>query len=141
MDANDVPSVFAHGDADGVVPYDCNGFQNNPSFDQLCGGGALINNFQGLNLTSDLLTFPGDNHCPWDSDGSKMNQVINFVSDFVYQNIDCEDQNSKLNDFITMKNDIISQYDLLGRNIKDNYNGIIFSVYKNGNVTKRYVVK
>ena len=141
VDANDVPSVFAHGDADGVVPYDCNGFQNNPSFDQLCGGGALINNFQFSGITSDLLTFPGDNHCPWDSDGSKMNQVINFVSDFVYQNIECEDQNSKLDDFITINGDIISQYDMLGRTIEDNYNGIIFSVYKNGNVTKKYVVK
>ena len=70
-----------------------------------------------------------------------MNQVINFVSDFVYQNIECEDQNSKLDDFITINGDIISQYDMLGRTIEDNYNGIIFSVYKNGNVTKKYVVK
>ena len=29
VDELDVPSVFCHGDADGVVPYDCNGFQNN----------------------------------------------------------------------------------------------------------------
>ena len=37
VDSNDIPSIFAHGDNDGVVPYDCNGFQNNPSYDQLCG--------------------------------------------------------------------------------------------------------
>ena len=87
---------------------------------------CINNNFQLSGITSDLLTFPGDNHCPWDSDGSKMNQVINFASDFVYQNIECEDQNSKLDDFITINGDIISQYDMLGRTIEDNYNGIIF---------------
>ena len=28
VDQNDVPTVFCHGDSDGVVPYNCNGFQN-----------------------------------------------------------------------------------------------------------------
>ena len=65
LDANDVPSVFCHGDNDNVVPYDCNGFQNNPIYDQLCGGGALYPDALSLNLNTDLLTFPNDDHCPW----------------------------------------------------------------------------
>ena len=67
-----------------VVPFDCNGFQNNPSFDQLCGGGALINDFQNMGLISDLLTFPNDGHCPWSTDSSKMNEVIDFLVPFLY---------------------------------------------------------
>lgn len=140
VDINDIPAVFAHGDNDGVVPYNCNGFQNNPSFDQLCGGGALINDFQNMGVTSDLLTFPGDNHCPWDGDDNKMDQVISFVSDFVFQNIDC-DQNSKLDDFDTSKGFLISQVDLLGRPVNFDYSGIIFSVYSNGVVNKKYIIK
>ena len=67
IDMDDVPSVFCHGDADVVVPYDCNGFQNNPNYDQLCGGGSLYPEFSSFNLETNLLTFPGDGHCPWES--------------------------------------------------------------------------
>ncbi|MBJ04545.1 MAG: hypothetical protein CMP65_01410 [Flavobacteriales bacterium] len=89
VDQNDVPSVFCHGDADGVVPYDCNGFQNNPSYDQLCGGGALFPEFQSLGINTDLKTFEGDGHCPWDSNSSKKDEMIAFVSEFIYNNLDC----------------------------------------------------
>jgi len=140
VDINDIPAVFAHGDSDGVVPYNCNGFQNNPSFDQLCGGGALINDFQNMGVTSDLLTFPGDNHCPWDGDANKKDQVISFVSDFVYQNIDC-DQQSKLEDFEASNSYLMSQFDLLGRPVNLDYSGISFSVYSNGMVKKKYIIK
>ena len=139
VDSNDIPSIFAHGDNDGVVPYDCNGFQNNPSYDQLCGGGALINNFQNSGITSDLLTFPGDNHCPWDSDGNKMNQVISFVSDFVYQNIDC-DQNSEIENLDLVNSEVIYEFDLLGRQVNNVSSGIKFSVYSNGKVEKKYII-
>ena len=96
VNQDDIPAVFCHGDADGTVPYDCNGFQNNPSFDQLCGGGSLNPQFQTLGLDSDLLTFPNDDHCPWSSNSSKMVQVINFVSDFVYERINCDNSSSVL---------------------------------------------
>ena len=139
VDSNDIPSIFAHGDNDGVVPYDCNGFQNNPSYDQLCGGGALINNFQNAGIPSDLLTFPGDNHCPWDADSNKMSQVISFVSDFVYQNIDC-DQNTGLEDIDFFNGDIMYEFDLLGRKVNNDSSGIIFSVYSNGKVEKKYII-
>ncbi len=93
-----------------------------------------------MGITSDLLTFPGDNHCPWDGDANKKAQVISFVSDFVYQNIDC-DQESKLEDFDTSNSYLISQFDLLGRPVNFDYSGIIFSVYSNGTVNKKYIIK
>ena len=124
IDLNDIPSVFAHGDNDGVVPYDCNGFQNNPSYDQLCGGGALINDFQNMGIAAELLTFPGDDHCPWSINNTKMDQVISFVSDFVYENIDC-DQTSKVEEIRLQNEEYIYQTDLLGRKIEQGKNGMV----------------
>ena len=37
-----------------------------------------------------LLSFGYDDHCPWDFSSSKMDDVIDFVSEFLYQNINCE---------------------------------------------------
>ena len=139
VDLNDIPSVFAHGDNDNVVPYNCNGFQNNPSYDQLCGGGALINNFQDLGITTDLLTFPGDGHCPWDASTSKMNQVISLVSDFVYQNIDCEESTSLVEDR-TEPTNLIYQTNLLGQILTNQSSGFIFSIYENGTIDKKYIL-
>jgi len=138
VDASDVPSVFCHGDADGVVPYDCNGFQNNPIYDQLCGGGALYPEFQSIGLTTDLLTFPNDDHCPWDASTSKMNQVIEFVSDFIYQNIDCSLNNVEQSNIINQKE--IYKLDILGRPVSTQ-KGFVFTVYQDGSVKKEYTYK
>ena len=140
VDSDDIPTVFAHGDNDGVVPYDCNGFQNNPSYDQLCGGGALINNFQSMGINSDLLTFPGDGHCPWDASSSKMNQVISLISDFVYQNLDCQ-ESVTLFEETSSCNKLIHQTNLLGQSTSNQSSGFIFSIYDNGKIEKKYILK
>ncbi len=137
---NDIPVVFCHGDADNTVPYDCNGFQNNPSFDQLCGGGALNPQFQSLGLDSDLLTFPNDSHCPWSSNSAKMDQVINFVSDFVYERISCDNSSSFLEKQLNNPT-LIYQTNLLGGVIDSNTKGFVFSVYENGKVEKNFLLK
>ena len=136
LDANDVPSVFCHGDSDNVVPYDCNGFQNNPSYDQLCGGGALYPDALSLNLNTDLLTFPNDDHCPWDASDSKMDDVKDFISNFIYSNLDCTidiDENK-------ISNDLVFKKDLLGRTVKSNHKGFVFNVYKDGSVQKNFII-
>ncbi len=137
LDINDVPSVFCHGDADGVVPYDCNGFQNNSNYDQLCGGGALHPEMESLGLVTDLLTFPNDPHCPWDASSSKMNQVKSFVSDFLYNNIDCN--TSELNEPKSSE-ELLYQLDMLGRLSKSNQKGLVFNIYKDGSVNKEYIL-
>ena len=68
-----------------------------------------------------------------------MNQVISFVSDFVYQNIDC-DQNTGLEDIDFFNGDIMYEFDLLGRKVNNDSSGIIFSVYSNGKVEKKYII-
>lgn len=140
IDSADIPTVLCHGDADGVVPFDCNGFQNNPNYDQLCGGGALINDFQNMGVISDLLTFPNDGHCPWSADSSKMNEVIDFLVPFLYQNIDCNHYPLELEDIDFSDNHIIYEIDLLGRTVKDIDKGIVFSVFSNGKVQKKYII-
>ena len=99
----------------------------------------LINNFQNLGITTDLLTFPGDGHCPWDASTSKMNQVISLVSDFVYQNLDCEESTSLFED-TTESINLIYQTNLLGQNLTNQSSGFIFSVYENGKIEKKYIL-
>ncbi len=140
VDENDIPSVFCHGDADGVVPYDCNGFQNNPSYDQLCGGGALYPQFQTVGLDTELLTFANDDHCPWSVSASKMDQVISFVSDFVYERIDCEGSTFLFEEKEEEKN-LIYKTNLLGKRINNNATGFVFSVFENGKIEKKYILK
>ncbi len=140
VDMNDVPTVFCHGDADDTVPYDCNGFQNNSNFDQLCGGGALYPEFSSLGLGTELLTFPNDGHCPWSSSSSKMDQVISFVSDFVFERIECDDQFSALNGSLMSSPILINQVNLLGRSFNNSDNGFVFSIFENGKVEKKYIL-
>ena len=137
---DDVPSVFCHGDADGVVPYDCNGFQNNPNYDQLCGGGSLYPEFSSLNLQTNLLTFPGDGHCPWSQVLQKMNQVISFVSQFVYDNLECSELTTNLNESIKKKN-LTHKLNLLGQEINNHNEGFSISVFDDGSTEKKYILK
>ena len=140
VDMDDVPTVFCHGDADNTVPYDCNGFQNNPIFDQLCGGGALYPEFLSLGLDTELLTFPNDGHCPWSSSTSKMNQVISFVSDFVYERIECDDQISSLYGSLSSSPILLNQVSLLGKPCNNSNDGFVFSIFENGKVEKKYIL-
>jgi predicted esterase len=137
LDQNDVPSVFCHGDEDSVLPYDCNGFQNNSNYDQLCGGGALSPEMENLGLVTDLLTFFNDDHCPWDASSSKMSQVKSFISDFLYNNIDCN--TSDINELNTSK-ELLYQLDVLGRSFNPSQKGLIFNLYKDGTVQKEYIL-
>jgi hypothetical protein len=128
---------FFHGDADSVVPYDCNGFQNNPSYDQLCGGGALYPECETLGITTDLLTFTNDDHCPWDASSSKMNQMKSFISDFIYNNIDCN--TSSVDEFNSSK-ELLYRLDILGRVSGSDQKGLILNIYKDGSVRKDYII-
>tara|TARA_B100000579_G_C22841450_1_gene861816 strand:- start:2179 stop:3291 length:1113 start_codon:yes stop_codon:yes gene_type:complete len=136
VDQNDVPSVFCHGDSDDVVPYDCNGFQNNPDYDQLCGGGALFTEFQSLGINSDLKTFVGDGHCPWDNNSSKKAEMIEFVSDFIYDNLDCSNSVSLNTTNITKE--VLMTKDILGRISNSNSSQLLLHLYNDGSVKKEY---
>ena len=139
LDENDIPSVFCHGSADGVVPYDCNGFQNNPSYDQLCGGGALAPELQALGVNTQLKTFDNAGHCPWDTNSEYKQEMIDFVTNFVYDNLDCNMVNIQ-EDKISLEKELIYKTDLLGRLNPTTQKGFVFNVYKDGSVKKQYIL-
>jgi len=138
LDANDVPTVFCHGDDDSVVPYNCNGFQNNPSYDQLCGGGALYSELSGLDVNTDLQTFPGSDHCPWDGSPVIKQQMKDFVTDFLYNNINCNQ--TYLNES-SLEKRLLYQTDIMGRINPFKPEGLVFNIYTDGSVMKQYQLK
>lgn len=85
-----IPVSSAHGTVDQTVPY-------NSAIINFLGlfpimpvdGSQSIHQFASNNgMNHSLLQFPGDDHCPWNSNATKMTQVINHNRDFLY-NILC----------------------------------------------------
>lgn len=81
-----IPVVSAHGDADGTVPYGSQTIVFLGLFPVMdVDGSGSINEFTtNHGMLADLLTFPGDDHCPWNSDAAKMTQMINHNRDFLF---------------------------------------------------------
>lgn len=138
LDQNDIPSVFCHGDADNVVPYACNGFQNNPNYDQLCGGAALYPELQALGINTDLKTFQNAGHCPWDSNNADKELMMDFVTSFVYNNINCTQ--TSINE-THIEKELLYQVDILGRSRTNHDEGVIFNIYADGSVTRAYIMR
>ncbi|MCG9910713.1 MAG: T9SS type A sorting domain-containing protein [Flavobacteriales bacterium] len=91
MDNNHIiPVVSAHGDDDGTVPYGSETIVFLGAFPVLPvdGSGSIDQYTTNNGMNADLLIFPGDDHCPWNSNATKMTQVINHNRDFLY-NILC----------------------------------------------------
>jgi acetyl esterase/lipase len=85
-----IPVVSAHGTQDGTVPYGTATIVFLGLFPVMpVEGSGSIHQFTAANgMNAALLDFPGDDHCPWNTDNTKMTQVINFNRDFLY-NIVC----------------------------------------------------
>ncbi len=95
INQNDVPMVSCHGNADNTVPYNCDDVLQSLggsffNLVDLCGSGAMKTWCDNVNTDNPLLTFPGDNHVPWENNTAKMNQMINFVVDFLVAKTVCD---------------------------------------------------
>lgn len=98
---NNIPVISFHGDADGVVPFDCNQvfweseLLSNFAKVTLCGSEPIHQRLDELGITNKLHTFAGDNHTPWSLDtlvekrDSLMNFVMNRTSDFLFNLLNC----------------------------------------------------
>lgn len=80
-----LPVVSAHGNADGTVPYGSAiitlfGIPILP----VDGSSSIQQYADNHGMNADLLVFPGDDHCPWNSDAAKMTQMIIHTRDFLY---------------------------------------------------------
>lgn len=82
----DIPVVSAHGDQDGTVPFGSAMIVFLGAFPvmEVDGSQSIQIKADAEDMDSDLLVFPGDDHCPWNSNAAKMTQVIIHNRDFLY---------------------------------------------------------
>jgi len=82
--------VTCHGDQDNVVPYTCGAPLGQTSLPELCGGGSINLHTSAMNSTSfHALSFPGEEHCPWNSNTTIKTETFNFVFEKLYQSLPC----------------------------------------------------
>lgn len=115
MDNNhEIPLVSAHGDADATVPFGFATIGLGPlPILPVYGSGEIDVYTTNNGMNADLLVFPGDDHCPWNSNATKMTQMINHNRDFLY-NIVCvlagveENENAIISVFPNPTSDVIN---------------------------------
>jgi poly(3-hydroxybutyrate) depolymerase len=82
--------ISCHGEDDTTVPYLCGQPLSNPVLPQLCGGGAMLEHTEAIDFGSHYhLEFEGAGHVPWEFGGSSEVAMINFVSEHLYNDLDC----------------------------------------------------
>ena len=82
--------ISCHGEDDTTVPYFCGQPLSNPVLPQLCGGGAMLEQSEAIAFDSYFhLEFEGAGHVPWEFGGSSEVAMINFVSENLYNDLDC----------------------------------------------------
>ena len=84
VNAGDIPSVNAQGDADNVVPYTCAHALSGGVQVTLCGLGSLEPVFTSNSIYHWSHVFPGDGHVPWSSNPAKFFTVDSLVKQFLY---------------------------------------------------------
>ena len=61
-----------------------------PSLPELCGGGAILEHTESIGFTNHQhLLFEGADHVPWELGGESQDQMIDFVSTHLYNDLDC----------------------------------------------------
>ncbi len=110
IDPNDVPVVSFHGDADEVVPYDCNsvfwGTLGN-NLVNICGSGTMQPVLDYNGVPNSLTTYPGADHVPWESSPGIYEEIHTTASAFLYDYIECE---STISSIETLEDMFVSAY-------------------------------
>ena len=107
---------------DGTVVYDCGEPLDGTVPIELCGGGAILEHSSLIGFENHhLLLFEGANHTPWAWDGVAENQMISFVSEKLFNNLDCANSTS-INDVgadenvFILPNPVHNQFSISGLN-------------------------
>ena len=127
------PIVSCHGTEDETVPDECGTILNSPTNLTACGSMAIHPVVSNYDVVNDLLIYDGEAHCPWDGNALYKQQMIDFVTSFVYNNIQCDQ--TYIEEIYSDKT-LLYSFDLLGR-ISSSNNGLKFSVYSDGTVNKK----
>jgi len=138
IDETDItPIVSCHGTEDETVPDECGTILNSPNNLTACGSMAIHPMISNYNATNDLLIYDGAAHCPWDLNSNDKQEMIDFVTSFVYQNIACP--TIELNE-LDISRELLYSKDLLGRDVKSYNSGLLFNIYSDGSVDKQYII-
>ena len=138
LDETDItPIVSCHGTEDETVPDECGTILNSPNNLTACGSMAIHPIISDYGVSNDLLIYNGDAHCPWDLNASDKQLMIDFVTDFVYNNIDC---NQTMINEISQKKELLYKTDILGRINPHDNQGFILSIYTDGTVKKQRIL-
>ena len=82
--------ISCHGDQDNTVQYLCGEPLSGTIPIELCGGGAMLEHALTVGFEKyHHLLFEGAGHVPWEFGGSSEEAMINFVSEHLYNNLDC----------------------------------------------------
>ena len=136
-DADLTPIVSCHGTEDETVPDECGTILNSPNNLTACGSMAIQPIISNYGVSNDLLIYEGAGHCPWDLNAGDKQEMIDFVTTFVYNHIDCN--NTELNE-LNKSRELIYSKDILGRDVPSDNSGIIFKIYDDGFVNKQYII-
>ncbi|MBF25156.1 MAG: hypothetical protein CMP49_01370 [Flavobacteriales bacterium] len=129
------PIVSCHGTEDETVPDECGTILNSPNNLTACGSMAIHPIISTFGVTNDLLIYDGEAHCPWDVNAIYKQQMIDFVTSFVYNNINCPQTDLYEQNF---ESRLVYEIDILGRASSDKQDGFIIKVYEDGTVHKEY---
>lgn len=82
--------ISCHGNADNTVPYMCGQPLGNPVLPELCGGGAMFDYSTEVGFENHHhLLFEDAGHVPWEFGGSSEVAMVDFVSEHLYNSLDC----------------------------------------------------
>ena len=82
--------ITCHGDLDNTVVYDCGEPLSGVVPIELCGGGAILEHSSLIGFENHHhLLFEGSDHTPWEWGGTFEDQMISFVSENLFNNLDC----------------------------------------------------
>jgi len=91
---NTAPPLFSiHGDADDVVPFDCNNVFWGDFGDMLiemCGSSVINDEANIIGLPNELVALEGYKHTPWETNLEIMSTLVESLSNFVYNLVDCD---------------------------------------------------
>ncbi|MGB1204903.1 MAG: T9SS type A sorting domain-containing protein [Chitinophagales bacterium] len=142
IQADEVPIVSIHGSADGTVPYEV-GYASASGFDviQMDGSFIIEQHANDIGLNSALWTLPGQDHMAHAS-STNFPQTVEFVSDFLYPLIICDNNTGIAED---MDNERLAIYPNPAENIvnisleTNNVSKINVAIYDNvGRLVKSF---
>ena len=82
--------ITCHGDLDNTVVYGCGEPLSGLVPVELCGGGAILEHSSLIGFENHHhLLFEGSDHTPWEWGGTIEDQMISFVSENLFNDLDC----------------------------------------------------